>query len=267
MDVKVSIKAGLLGIFTFVLVLSVFHEARSEELLAIWGSTTCQKRFLEPTSKALRKDTGIKINVNGVGTGRGLIALLDGKVEVSAASENLEGAINSAKKVAAEAGRDLVIPENLVFHEIILDHIIPIVHKDNTVSELTWEQLRKLNAGEIANWQEVGGANLPVQVVTSHTGSATKAVFQKLVMGKQDYSFDAIVVDSTRNEILAVSKNKGAIGAVSAGFLRMFSGDSKPVRTSKITRPLALITIGTPKPQVKKVIDYLLSEIGRKNFQ
>jgi phosphate transport system substrate-binding protein len=258
--------AVFVGFFTLVFVLSVSHEALSDELVVIWGSTTCQKRFLEPVASDLRKDTGLKINVNGVGTGRGLIALLDGKVQVSAASEDLEGAINSAKKVAAESGRDLEIPENLVFNEIILDHIIPIVHKDNAISELTWEDLGKLSTGEISNWQEVGGANLPVQVITSHTGSATKAVFQKLVMGSRDYASDAIMVDSTRKEILAVSKNTGAVGAVSDGFLKMFAGDTKPVRTKKITRPLGLITISTPQPDVQKVIDYLRTKKARKNF-
>jgi len=262
-----SYVAALVGFFTLAFVLLVAFETFADDLVVIWGSTTCQKRFIEPLASDLRKDIGIKITVNGVGTGKGLIALLDGKVKVSAASEDLEGAISSAKKVAAESGRDLVIPDDLVFNEIILDHIIPIVHKDNIVSELTWEQLSKLNTGEILNWQDVGGPNLPVQVITSHTGSATKAVFQKLVMGKQDYASDAIVVDSTRKEILAVSKNSAAIGAISAGFLEMYSGETKSVRTKKITRPLGLITIGTPNPNVQKVIDYLRTEKAKKNFK
>lgn len=253
--------------FTLTGVISSSDRVLSGQVLEISGSTTCQKRFLEPAAQAVLKSTNVEIKVSGVGTGKGLIALLDGRVKVSAASEDLEGAIASAMKVAAESNRDLQVPKNLLFHEIMTDLIIPIVHKENPVSDLNWPQLRDIHAGVIKNWREVGGPDLPIQVITSHTGSATKAVFQTLVMQGQQFAVDAMQVDSTRNEILAVSKNKGAIGAVSMGFLKMYSGDTKPVRTSKISRPLGLITIGPPDPTVKKVIEFLRSDEARKLYE
>ena len=253
-------KTGLLALLFGTLIIPSGDAALSGQLVEVWGSTTCQKRFLEPAAQGLQKATGIEVIVKGVGTGKGLIALLDGKTSVSAASEDLAGAINSARKVAAQASRDLEISDSLVYHEIMRDRIIPIVHESNPVSQLTWQQLRDLHTGKITNWKEVGGLDMPVQVITSHTGSATKAVFQKIVMDKKDYAFDAIVVDSTRKEIIAVTKNRAAIGAVSAGFLKMYSGNTKPVKTEPITRPLGLITIGEPQPQVRKMINYLLSD-------
>ena len=65
----------------------------------LWGSTTCQKRFLEPGAKALEEATGIKIKVYGVGTGKGLLALFEGKTNVAISSNVLEGSILSAQKV------------------------------------------------------------------------------------------------------------------------------------------------------------------------
>lgn len=251
----------LIGAFSFS------NNVLSGQVLEISGSTTCQKRFLEPAAQAILKSTNIEIRVSGVGTGKGLIALLDGKVKVSAASEDLEGAVGSAMKVAAESNRDLHIPKNLLFHEIMSDLIIPIVHKDNPVSELSWPQLRDIHVGVIRNWKEVGGLDLPIQVITSHTGSATKAVFQNLVMQEKQFAMDSMQVDSTRNEILAVSKNKGAIGAVSMGFMKMYSGNTKPIRTTKISRPLGLITVGPPDPTVKKVIEFLRSDEARKLYE
>ena len=255
--------AGFAGVCAVVLLLSNFHAARADDLVVIWGSTTCQKRFLEPNADNLRKAVGVKINVNGVGTGKGLLALIDGKTGVSAASETLEDAIKSAKKVAAELSREFTPPDNLIFHEIMRDHIIPIVHEANPVSELSWEQLSDLHTGRITNWKEVGGPDLAVQVITSHTGSATRAVFQKLVMKKEAYVSGRTEVDSTRKEILAVSKNRGAIGAVSAGFLKMFSGNTKVIRAPEITRPLGLITIGAPEPAAQKMIGFLLSDAAK----
>ncbi|GAB4252656.1 substrate-binding domain-containing protein [Deferrisoma sp.] len=234
--------------------------------LQIWGSTTCQKRFLEPGAKALEKATGVRIKVLGVGTGKGLIGLIQGKCKVSAASEDLDGAIKSAQKAAKKAGKSIEIPDNLVYHELFRDTIVPIVHKDNPIESLTFEQLKAINTGKITNWKELGGPDLPIRVVTSHAGSATRAVFQKIVMNKEPYVDGAVEVKSTRDEINEVSKYKGAIGAVSEGFFLQNPGKAKVVKTDPISRPLGLITVGEPAPEVQKVIDFFRSDEGKKHF-
>lgn len=233
--------------------------------VALWGSTTCQKRFLEPGAKALEDATGVKIKVFGVGTGKGMNALLGGKTNVAITSNNLEGTIKSAQKVLKKEGKPAAqIPDNLQFHEITKDIIVPIVNKDNPVKSLTWTQLADLNTGKITNWKAVGGNDVPVQVVTSHAGSSTKAVFQKQVMKKADYASTAIQVKSTRLEINEVSKASGGIGAVSAGFFHLNPGNTKIVKTDTISRPLALVTIGDPDPEVQKIIDFFRSAEGKK---
>ena len=68
--------------------------------LPMWGSTTCQKRFLEPGAEALEKATGVKIKVFGVGTGKGVLALFDGKTSVALTSSPFEDSLATAKKAA-----------------------------------------------------------------------------------------------------------------------------------------------------------------------
>jgi phosphate transport system substrate-binding protein len=233
----------------------------------IWGSTTCQLRFLEPGNEALTKATGISVRVFGVGTGKGLIGLLEGRAPASASSETLENSVAAAKRAAMGDKKEITIPRNLEFHEITKDQIVAIVHRDNPVESLTWEQLAGLNNGRITNWREIGGPDLPVQVVTSHSGSATKSVLNELVMKKTPYAANAIEVTSTRLELNEVSRNKGAIGAVSAAFFNLNPGHTKIIKTAAIERPLALITIGPPTPEVRKIIDFYRSEEGRKYIQ
>jgi len=199
--------------------------------------------------------------------GKGMMGLIQGKTPVAAASSPLESAIKSAQKSAKKAGKEITVPANLQFHQIYTDIIIPIVHKDNPVSALTWDQLKDINTGKITNWKDVGGPDLAIQVVTSHEGSATRAVFQKHVMKKEPYVDTAIQVKSTRLEINEVSKNKGGIGAVSEGFQKQKPGDSKVISSDTISRPLALITIGKPTATVQKVIDFYKSSDGQKVFQ
>lgn len=233
--------------------------------LPMWGSTTCQKRFLEPGAEALEKATGVKIKVFGVGTGKGVLALLDGKASVALTSSTLEDSISTAKKAAKEEGLpEVKVPANIKFHQIAEDVIVPIVHKDNPVAELSYEQLTDLNSGKIKNWKEIGGPDQTVQVVTSHEGSSTREVFQKQVMKKAPYAANAVEVNSTRLELNEVSKNKGGIGAVSVGFYHQNPGNAKIVKTAPITRPLAFITLGDPSPEVQKVIDFFRSAEGKK---
>ncbi len=237
------------------------------EEIKIWGSTTCQKRFLEPGNEALKAATGVSVKTIGVGTGKGMIGLLTGKTPAAAASSPLASALKSAQKAAKKAGKEITVPDNLQFHEIYKDLIVPIVHKDNPVTALSWDQLKDIHTGKVTNWKDVGGSDLAIQIITSHEGSATRAVFQKKVMKKEAYAANKIEVKSTRLEINEVSKNKGAIGAVSEGFHKKNPADSKIITTDTISRPLALITVGPPTDTVKKVIDFYKTGGGQKFFE
>ncbi len=255
-----SLLIGLLLLFLFVPATSL-----TAETITLYGSTTCQKRFLEPGKEALAKATGINIEVFGVGSGKGMLALFEGKTTVALSSNILQETIKSAQKVLKKQGKPpIAVPAGLQYHTITEDVIVPIVNTKNTVTDLTWEQLADLHTGKITNWKNVGGPDLPVQVITSHAGSSTKAVFQKMVMKKADYVDNAILVQSTRLEIAKVSIDKGGIGAVSKGFHILNPGRTKIVNSDTISRPLGFITIGDPSPQVKQIINFFLSEEGKK---
>lgn len=241
-------------------------QAVSGETLEIWGSTTCQKRFLEPGARDVEKATGITIKVNGSGTGQGLLALIEGKTEISAASEDLKDSIKLARNLAQQDSIPLSVPKNLVFHKIMDDEIVPIVHKSNSVKALSWKQLKDIHTGNIRNWQEVGGPDLPITIVTSHEGSATRSFFSRKVLDNAPFSSNTIKVDSTAKEILEVSIKRGAIGVVSIAFLMITPMDTRILKTEKIVRPLGLITIGTPSGKAKKAIEYLQSEEGQKSI-
>lgn len=230
------------------------------ETVRLHGSTTCQKRIFEPGKEALRKATGIDIELVGNGTGNGLEDLVYGKADASMASEELADAVASMK---AATGKDA--PPDLKANVITTDVIKVIVHPSNPVSKLTKEQLKGLHTGTIDNWKGVGGPDQPVIVVTSHAGSATRKVFQKSIMDNQKYVDGAIEVKTTREEVDNVGQLPEAIGAVSLGFINLPGNREKVkiVETPEISRPLMLITRGEPSPAIKKIIDFFTGE-GKK---
>jgi len=255
---KPSIKKKIIGAFVIVVaIVSIGSWVHATELI-LSGSTTVQKRVLEPAAKGIEAATGIKIKVRGISTGKGFEELRAGKVSASIASSPLNLLLEKAN-----------LPDDGTFQEhiIIKDVIVPIVHPGNPVSDLSWDQLSDINTGKTANWQDVGGPNQKIVVITSQSTSATRKVFQKSVMKKVPYVKGAREVRSTRQEVNLVAKFKGGIGAVSEGFVKMNPGKVKVIKTDEISRPLSIITKGNPSPDVKKIIGFLKTPDAQKLFK
>ena len=221
--------AALLG----VALLAMMVPVAQAEVVKLHGSTTCQKRIFEPGKDALKKATGIDIELVGNGTGNGLEDLVTGKADASMASEEVADAIASMK---AATGKDA--PADLKPNVITSDVIKVIVNPANPVNKLSKEQLKGLHNGKIENWKDVGGPDLPVIVVTSHLGSATKKVFQKVIMDGDPYVEGAIEVKTTREEIDNVAQLPEGIGAVSLGFVNLPGNKEKVkmVETQEISQ-------------------------------
>ena len=133
---------------TFFLLLTFVPFVASAGDLTLAGSTTVQKRILEPSNSFIKSDIGLKIKVLGVGSGGGFEMLMKGKVPASIASSPLKSLLK--KKGLADDG-------TYQEHVIIMDDIVPVVHKSNPVSELTFQQLSDIHTGKIKDWKEIGG--------------------------------------------------------------------------------------------------------------
>lgn len=227
------------------------------ETLEISGGTTPQKEVIEPKQEALKAATGIDIKFNGVGTGNGMVALIEGKVPVAAVGDVLPDAIEAGKKAAKNEGKDLKVPGNLVFHEIGKDEQVIIVHKSNPVTALTKAQLKDMATGKATNWKEVGGPDLPIKVIVTKPGLAPGQFFQKVFMDGAPYVQGAQEVQSPREVITWVSRTPGGFGAAAEVHMSANPGDAKVVKAPPAVRKLGLVTIGEPSGAAKKVIDFL----------
>lgn len=239
-----------------VLLASLVSGATLAETLEISGGTTPIKEVLEPKLAELKAATGVDLKFSGVGTGRGVLALIDGKVSVATVGDTLADSISAAQKAAKSEGREIKVPGNLAFVEIGSDELVVIVHKSNPVAALTKAQLKDIATGKIANWKEVGGADLPIKVVTTEPSLAPGQFFKKVMMDGAGYVQGATEVRSPKEVITWVSRNPGGFGAAADVFMKASPGDSKAVKAPEIVRPLGLITIGQPSGAAQKVVDF-----------
>jgi phosphate transport system substrate-binding protein len=239
----------------------------SAEVLEVSGATTMQRRVLEPGAEPLKAATGIELKILGPGTGKGMLALFDGKVPVAAAGEALDDAIASAKAVAAEAGRPVNVPANLVYHQVASDNIVVAVHANNPVKSLTKQQIRDILTGKVQNWKDVGGPDLPIKVYAAAPGQAVRTAVQKGFMDGADYPAGTIDIRTAVEQLKVIAGDPAGIGAMSEPVIKAGPEKVHVVTGAVIPRPLGFVTIGAPGPVAQKMIDYFRSPDGQKQIR
>lgn len=99
----------------------------------------------------------------------------------------------------------------------------PIVNpdvKEAGVTTLTKDQLIAIFTGETTNWNEVGGPDENIVLVTRPTSSGTRATFQKYALdGKEEASNASMETDDSGVLLQNVKDTKGAIGYVALSYL------------------------------------------------
>ncbi|GCB52077.1 substrate-binding domain-containing protein [Streptomyces sp. NL15-2K] len=102
-----------------------------------------------------------------------------------------------------------------------------VVNDRVTVRDLSLDEVRKIYRGEIRNWQDVDGPNMPILLVSRDANSGTREVFQRQVLEsnepanssrdcrtKDDTNATVIrcELDSTAQVLSTVARLSGAIG-------------------------------------------------------
>jgi phosphate transport system substrate-binding protein len=225
--------------------------AASAETVKLAGATTVVNVVVNPNRAAVEKATGHTLEINGNATGRGLVDLSENKADAAMVSEPMDIAL-----AAAEAAGKKLDGSKLKMHEIRKDEIVFIVHPNNPVTKLSLQQLADIHTGKITNWKQVGGKDLPITVYSDALTGGTRAMVKKVVTNNVDYASSVKSLTSVSRIADLVPGDEAAIGGLGRGFVGA-NVKAKIVETSKIERPLAIVTVGEPQPKVKQVIDAL----------
>lgn len=261
-------KSGMSVPAVCVAVLLVAAFATASGKLQIDGSTTVGPigdAFAEAFKTAY---PNVAITVSKTGSGDGAAALVDNRCDIAMMSRFMKEA---EFKKAVENG---VLP---VAHVIAMDGVCVVVHPSNPVQELTTAQVRDIYAGKITNWNQVGGVNRPIVVISRDTSSGTYESFNELVMKKDKMANHVEYVNSNPQAHARVRSTEGAIGYVGLGFMDRYVKAVKldgvmPNRSTiakgifPISRPLFLFTNGYPTlgSMAHAFVTYHLTEQGQE---
>ncbi|MEP3479924.1 MAG: phosphate ABC transporter substrate-binding protein [Fuerstiella sp.] len=168
--------------------------------LTLTGSSTVAPLAAELAKRFEQLHPDVRIDVQSGGSGKGISDARSGVADIGMASRALKDG-----------------ESDLTAHQIAADGVGLIVHSSNPVSELTNEQVVAIYTDQVAQWNEVGGGDVPITVVHKAEGRATLEVFLAHFQLKNPAVTPDVIVGDNEHGVKTVAGSEGAIGYVSIG--------------------------------------------------
>ena len=163
------------------------------------GGSTSVESVIGILTEAFKEiQPNVDVTYDPTGSGAGITGASEGTLDIGLSSRALKD--DEAETLDATV--------------FALDGIAIVVNNENTVEDLSLEQIKGLATGEITNWSEVGGPDAPVVLVGREAGSGTRDGFESIV-GVEDACVYEQELTSTGAVLAAVAANPNAFGYAS----------------------------------------------------
>lgn len=245
-----------------------------DDMVQIKGSDTLINMVQRLAEVYMAKTPGSYIAVTGGGSGTGIAGIVNKKCDIANSSRTIKP---SEVEQANQKGID---PKRVV---IAIDALSIVVSTKNPVSELSVDQIGRIYKGEIKNWSEVGGSDMPITLYGRQSNSGTYDFMKENVM-YGEYSPRMKSMNGNAQIAEALNQDASGIGYVGVGYAKEATGikvlnvSTKPgakpynplnisdVKSGKypITRPLNQYVDGAPKGAVRAFLEFELSAEGQQ---
>lgn len=252
-------------ILIIVLILSCSAPVSRFTTIKIIGSDTMYNLVHLLTEEYMKKNPGITIMVESGGTRIGINAIIDGTANICSASRTLESEeIRLMTEKFGTVGLSFIVAK---------DALSIYVNKNNTIDNLSTDNIRDIYSGKIRNWKELGGQDLPILKYIRNTNSGTYFFFKQHIMSDEEFDENCIVKLSTDNVLDAVNSSINAIGF--GGYtpdtsIKLLKIDNLELNEYSIlnssypfTRYLYFYTVSNPDSEVKRFIDWVIGPEGQ----
>jgi len=209
----------------------------------------------------------VAVRVEGGGSGSGIAALVDGRVDLCTASRPL-----TPEEVQALVERHGTLG---VTFPIAQDALSVLLHPSNPVRDLSLEQLRAMFTGEVRDWGEVGGVGGPIAVLIRPPASGTHRFFRDHVLLGAGYRPDASVLATTTEIVAAVAADPHAVGYGGVAYGPQLvhcavngvpppTGFSAGPSDYPLTRFLTLVATAPPDGWARRFVDWCQGPAGQR---
>jgi phosphate transport system substrate-binding protein len=216
----------------------------------VQGSSTFTHRVMEPYQSAIESSSGHKLTVVPSKSSRGLLALFEKQADIAMISGPLENEINTLKSTFPDLPFDQLQAFNIANTRMAF-----AINRDNPVHQITDDNMRRILLGEITNWRDVGGHDLPITIVMVHDGGGVEtSIESSLLDGKSVNVSNSILVQLSPEVIKVTEQLPEALGLSQLSLVT--NSNALELKTEHpVEQHLDLVTLGDPTPEMRKVID------------
>ncbi len=225
--------------------------------------------------------TAVSVQVTGGGSGVGIAGLIDGTVDIAAASREMKD--DERRQASVRYG---FAPREVT---VALDALAVYVHKDNPLDDLSLEELAQIygDRGSIVTWSQLGVRNVAcpsdqIIRVGRQNSSGTYTYFRDVVLGRgAEYKLGSIDQSGSKDVVALISRTPCALGYSGLAFatatvkvLKLSARKGQPSVPPRpetvidgsypVARPLYLYTAKEPTGEVQAFLDWVLARDGRQ---
>ena len=235
--------------------------SKDSTTISISGSTSVGPLMEKIQEKYEAENSNVTLEIQQNASGAGIKDVISGISEVGMSSRELK----DDEKTSVQGSI------------VAYDGIALLVNPENSVKNISLEDVKKIYTGEITNWKELGGDDSPIVVVSREEGSGTRDAFQEIVgYESEELVKDATISDGSGAVKTTVAGNKNAIGFASFEYIddtvaALNIDDVEPTADNvkagsyKISRPFILVTKeDSLTEEGQKLIDFVLSAEGQQ---
>lgn len=249
-------------------------------VIRITGSDTMVNLVQAWAENYKKKQPDVSVQVAGGGSGVGIAGLIDGILDIAAASREMEP--NELERAQKKYGMK---PKEV---PVALDALSVFVNRNNPLETLSLEELAEIygDNGTVDKWSQLGTKNAScssdtIVRVGRQNSSGTYVYFREAVLGKQrEYKLGSIDQSGSKDVVALVGRTPCAIGysgmayatpEVKALKLSKKKGEAAVAPTTEtamnrsypLARALYFYTEEEAKPPVKAFLDWVLSPEGQ----
>ena len=205
--------------------------------------------------QAFSKETGIQVNVKPYPSDVAVNLLVNGYCDIASTSRHIGSRYedNGYKQTA-----------------ICNDPLAIIANSRCGINNVTEKQLEDIFSGEIKNWKELGGPDLPIIVIVPAMNTEASKHFRRLVMRHKEIKY---AIMSSTSELVVQAVSSLPLGSISfllqgadlqQSEIKILTVDGISTKDANypFIQTLYYVTKGEPTDQIKEFIKYTLSEKG-----
>lgn len=261
-------------------IIATCGSATERELLQAKGSDTMVNLVQAWAEEFELIQHEVSVAVTGGGSGTGIAALVQGTTDIA----------NASRPVADEESREALerTGKEIVEHEVALDALTVLVHPDNPIAGLSFDELACIygEAGTCDAWQDLGVAHVPdcardrIVRIGRQSNSGTAQYFRETVLGPgHDFRLGSLDLNGSSEAVRLVANTPCAIAYVGLGYV---TADVKPLcisigpgepcvaptretaatRAYPLSRSLLMLTLGPPSAPAASFLAWVRSPAG-----